>query len=251
MKKVTVYLFLVVVLLFIAGTANAALTTIGTATYNGGDFNLIYEDDSIDGGLVWLDYSRGGNEWQNQVNWASGLNTVGVLTYNLNSGVSVTWGGDFRLPTTDESQCNLTPEVGAEVGYEGPDENGYHDYREGSNMVNSEMGHLYYESLGNLGAVATDGTNPQPNYGLINTGDFNNLMHDFYWSGTNCSPFPDGGWYFNFRYGAQGILTRNNDFCALAVRSAQVSVVPIPSAIWLLGSGLIGLVGFRRKIRKA
>ncbi len=27
--------------------------------------------------------------------------------------------------------------------------------------------------------------------------------------------------------------------------------VPIPSAIWLLGSGLIGLVGFRRKFRKA
>ncbi len=27
--------------------------------------------------------------------------------------------------------------------------------------------------------------------------------------------------------------------------------VPIPSAVWLLGSGLIGLVGFRRKFKKA
>ncbi len=29
-----------------------------------------------------------------------------------------------------------------------------------------------------------------------------------------------------------------------------VSAVPIPTAVWLLGSGLIGLVGFRRKFKK-
>ncbi len=27
--------------------------------------------------------------------------------------------------------------------------------------------------------------------------------------------------------------------------------VPIPSTLWLLGSGLIGLIGFRRKFRKS
>lgn len=31
----------------------------------------------------------------------------------------------------------------------------------------------------------------------------------------------------------------------------ETSEVPIPSAIWLLGSGLIGLVGLRRKLREA
>ena len=30
----------------------------------------------------------------------------------------------------------------------------------------------------------------------------------------------------------------------------QLTPVPIPGAVWLLGSGLIGLVGFRRKVRK-
>jgi len=29
------------------------------------------------------------------------------------------------------------------------------------------------------------------------------------------------------------------------------STVPVPGAVWLLGSGLIGLVGFRRKLRKS
>lgn len=33
--------------------------------------------------------------------------------------------------------------------------------------------------------------------------------------------------------------------------SGTGTVVPIPGAIWLLGSGLIGLAGFRRKFRKA
>ena len=30
----------------------------------------------------------------------------------------------------------------------------------------------------------------------------------------------------------------------------NVSTVPIPGAVWLLGSGLIGLVGFRKKLKK-
>ena len=30
---------------------------------------------------------------------------------------------------------------------------------------------------------------------------------------------------------------------------AAVAPVPIPGAVWLLGSGLVGLLGFRRKIR--
>lgn len=29
----------------------------------------------------------------------------------------------------------------------------------------------------------------------------------------------------------------------------SITVVPIPSAIWLLGAGLIGLIGFRKKFR--
>lgn len=30
----------------------------------------------------------------------------------------------------------------------------------------------------------------------------------------------------------------------------QISTIPVPGAMWLLGSGLIGLVGLRRKFRK-
>jgi hypothetical protein len=36
---------------------------------------------------------------------------------------------------------------------------------------------------------------------------------------------------------------------AVDLVDASVSVVPIPSAVWLLGAGMIGLIGFRRKCR--
>ena len=32
--------------------------------------------------------------------------------------------------------------------------------------------------------------------------------------------------------------------------SVTVSSIPIPGAVWLLGSGLIGIVGIRRKYKK-
>lgn len=35
----------------------------------------------------------------------------------------------------------------------------------------------------------------------------------------------------------------------LAISSVEVSPTPIPGAVWLLGSGLIGLVGVRRKMQ--
>jgi hypothetical protein len=36
----------------------------------------------------------------------------------------------------------------------------------------------------------------------------------------------------------------------LHLESANINVVPIPGAVWLLGTGLMGLVGLRRKMKK-
>ena len=153
-------LFVLTVLLGISGVANA-LTIIETANYLGSDYNLIYEDDSIYGGLVWLDYTKGSDTRQNQVDWASGLN--GALSVTLDPGYTSTieWSTGWRLPSAGDN-----PQI---------------EY----NQNTSEMGHLYYVSLGNLGyfATATDTTYPQTGWGLQNTGPFSHLQDDFYWSG--------------------------------------------------------------------
>lgn len=252
MKKGWVLLLTLTVLHVFSGVPNADLITIGTANYLGSDYNLIYEDDQK---LVWLDYTKGIDTWGMQVNWASGLG--GSLTVSLNPLVitDIDWSTGWRLPSTDESKANLTGPWSTDVGngtgwgWGGPDASGYHDYWHGSNMVHSEMGYLYYKSLGNLGYYATDGTSPQDGWGLNKTGDFNNLQPVDYWSGTEVSFQPTiSAWDFHFNGGSLSTGPKSVNLYALAVRPGEVSVVPEPATMLLLGSGLIGLARFRRKM---
>jgi hypothetical protein len=50
---------------------------------------------------------------------------------------------------------------------------------------------------------------------------------------------PTGPLYFTYDYGDHDLTL-----------TAHTATVPVPPAVWLLGSGLIGLVGLRRKFRK-
>jgi len=51
--------------------------------------------------------------------------------------------------------------------------------------------------------------------------------------------------------GSQFFLARFRGFDDGGSNKTPGRVVPVPGALWFLGSGLIGLVGFRRKFRKA
>ena len=226
------------ILAVLAGTAQASLEVIGTATYQGQDYKLIYMDDGPFGPVTWLDYTNDPDDWQNQVDWATNL---GELEVSLYEGYILNQSAGWRLPEVDESQANLS---GINNGYAGPDGNGYHDYRTGFNMVNGEMGYLFYEELGNRGFRDTSG-NSQSGYGLTDPGKFEHLQSYSYWSGTEYDA--NHAWEFEFHNGGQYNPNSFNEIYGIAVLPGTVSSVPLPGAFILFGSAIAVLAAFKRK----
>jgi len=107
------------------------------------------------------------------------------------------------------------------------------------NCTDSEMGHLFYNELGGtLGNSIL--TSSDPDLAL-----FSNVQFP-YWSDTESASDPtNGAWFFQFMNGVQSTGSKETQFFAWAVHDGDVSVVPIPTAVWLFGSAL-GLLGWMR-----
>lgn len=110
--------------------------------------------------------------------------------------------------------------------------------------VDSELGHLFYSEFGGTTyeSIVTTHANGA-NFDL-----FENIQGSVYWSGTEYVRGPYMGWaYFNGS-GQQDYSDKNSTFYGWAVRNGQAaeSVVPLPGAVWLMGSVLTGLAAWRR-----
>ncbi len=213
MQKRVIAICTGIFLLGFTSFAQASLTTIGTATYGGSDYNLILDDNNNGNMVVWLDYTHSWTNWSAQNGWAATLDSA--LTINTN-GYDIDWGdSSWRLPT----------------GFPA---------REFDDLWFNEFDFVHGGGSGINGAYTADELNIK---GFTNITDASN-----YWTST---------YYYNgdarqhsLRFGQEYIWGANFSAYGMAihtVNSSEIVPTPVPGAIWLLGSGLIGLVGLRRK----
>ncbi len=168
--------------------------------------------------ITWFQLSTNTNmTWDETMSWATGLTVGGVSGWRLPSALNKDGTGP----------C---------LGY---------------NCTSSEMGHLFYNELGNSSSA-----------GLQNKGPFTNLQPYYYWT-ENQYPYFNYAWFFNFGDGSQnanykGLDGYTTNGYGLAVHDGDVlgngivlpsAPVPIPGSIFLLISGVTILTAVRRKLR--
>ena len=183
-----------------------------------------YYDDIA--GLTWLadaNYAQtsgydadGRMNWTGANNWVASLDIDGVL------------GADgWRLPETLQTDASCSQQSANDESY-------------GYNCTGSEMGNLFYNVLGNS-YTSTESNSSDP---------FSNIMSNFYWSSTEHATYDAYAWLFKNYDGEQAYASKSSgSYYAWAVHDGSIgaSVVPVPSAVWLFGSGLLGLIGIAKR----
>lgn len=229
MKRIAILPTILVMGIGLSAQAQASLVVRGTDTAGN---QLIYDTDR---NITWYDATVIA-PWPTAMGWAANL----VVTYEA-APIS-----DWRLPNAYNADGSGPCLSGNPITVE---------------CTGSEIGHLFFTELGNHAYPP----NAIPNTGFPDgltgqTETFQHLYASQYWFGTLGTPVGSHvqqAWNFSTKLGGQGQAIAFYDgapygtgLYAMAVRDGDVAAVPVPAAIWLLGSGLAGLAGTRLRRKK-
>ena len=221
---------------FCAGIISLVLCATAEAALIKGEIDLIPLIYDTDLDITWLGF---GNDAAGSIYDNGSSTTDGRMSLaNANNwAASVDYLGftNWRLPTVFA--------VGADTSCDSiqyPGDGNFYNY----NCTGSEMGHLFYNELGGVVDIAN-------NSSVFDETIFDGLLHNNYWSSTAAGAgcFLDNpnscAWDFDFKNGVTEDYPVGFPFHALAVHEGDIGMldaVPIPPAVWLFCSGLIGLV---------
>jgi len=216
-----------------------------------------YYDKVLD--ITWLDpnYARtsgydhdGKMTWDNAQTWVNNINPYGSGITGWRMPVNAPING---VTYNNNSTHDGSTDRGSSISAPGT------IYAE---STASEMAYMFYNTLGNsaqVNAFDPSGLTHNDPYGFVNTGPFasvttvlgNVVPSPIFWSST---PYidpdvPDLVYAFYTGTGAQSYSFKWQERRTWAVHDGDVgaAVVPVPPAIWLFGSGLIGLIGVARR----
>ncbi len=227
-------------------SAQATLTS-----YTNGGVDLVYssvsdvtwtKDANLLGTLIANSTDANGNGTKDVIESivaAGAANGITVTAANFNSNGTTTWLGTLAyvsylnsISYGGSNQWYLPTVANTTVGY---------NTATNGTAKGDELVELFYSEL-----------NGTANNAIPNTSTFDNEQATVYWSGTEFAPGHIVAWYFGANRGNLNRNVKNNLMYAWAVSPGQIntatpSAVPVPAAAWLFGSGLLGLVGLRRR----
>jgi hypothetical protein len=161
--------------------------------------------------------------WDTQLQWIAGMNAANYLGRS-----------DWRLAAA----VDLDGPDPDDLGNDGCDSSyGGTDCGFNVHPAAGELAHLYYYTLGNIGAYDTNGVHhecdtgmPAPPACLTNVGPFTNFMPDHYWTSLECPVSLCGieglAVEFNARIGLLGLQNKTRPGFAWPVRDGDIGADP-------------------------